>query len=118
MAAGAHAVKIRKAGDAAQVGDAARVRRSCANVVDELLLDELLAVKDGIEDLAGRQGRSGVPADEAEALLIFCRRRVFEPEKPEFFQAFTQRGRLNGREPVVRVVKQRKVEAELGAHGL
>ena len=61
--------------------DAAGVHDRRADVVDELLLDELLAVVDAVEDLADRDRRRGVLADQAEALLQLGGHRVLHPEQ-------------------------------------
>ena len=42
-----------------------------ADIVDQLLLDQLLAVPDRVEDLADRERRRGVLADQAESLAWF-----------------------------------------------
>ena len=81
MAAGAHVVELGQVRDLAQVGDAAAVDHGHADVVDELLFDEAVAVVDGVEDLAHRERRRGVLADEPEALLQLGGDRVLEPEE-------------------------------------
>ncbi len=58
VAAGAHLVQRGEVGDAAQVRDAAGVHDGGADVVDQLLLDQLLAVPDGVEHLAHRDAAS------------------------------------------------------------
>ena len=59
--------------------DAACVGNGGANVVDELLLDELLAVPYRIEDLADGQRGDGVPANQAVTFLIFSRDSILKP---------------------------------------
>ena len=60
-------IEVGEGGDAAQVGDAAGVHHGRADVVDQLLLDQLLGVPDGVEDLADGERRGGVLADQPEA---------------------------------------------------
>ena len=74
-----------------QVGDAAGVHHRGADVVDELLLDQLLAVIDGVEHFAHRQRRGGVLADQAEPLLQFRRRGILQPEQMVRLQFLAQR---------------------------
>ena len=66
--AGAHLVHRREVGDAAHVRDAAGVHDGRADVVDQLLADQVLAVPDRVEDFADRQRRGRVLADQAERL--------------------------------------------------
>ena len=80
VTAGAHVMDRGEIEDAAEPGDAAGVDRRDADIVDQLLLDELFAVPDGVEHLAdGDRGGRMLP-DQAETVLPFCRHRVFQPE--------------------------------------
>ena len=56
-------------------------------------------------------------ADQAEALLIFCRRRVFHPEQMVILDFFTQTRRLDRRQTVMYVMEQMNVEAKFFTHG-
>ena len=87
-----------------------------ANIVNELLFNQLLAVPDAVEHFPHRNGRDGVLADQAETLLVFSGSRVFHPEQAVLFNAFAESRRFDGRQTVVHVVKEMFVEAELTAH--
>src|SRR5207244_11478473 len=52
-----------------------------ANVIDQLLANQLLAIKDGVEDFADRKRRYRMLANQAKALLHLCRHGIFEPEE-------------------------------------
>ena len=106
MAAGAHLVQRGQVGDAPQVRDAAGVHDGRADVVDQLVLDQVLAVPDRVEHLADRQRRRGVLADQAERLLVLGRRRVLHPEQAVGLERLAQPRRLDRRQPVVHVVQQ------------
>jgi hypothetical protein len=118
VAAGAHLVERRQVGDAPQVRDAAGVDHRGADVVDELVLDQVLAVPDGVEHLAHGQRRGGVLADQAEGLLVLGRRGVLDPEQAIGLQVLAQAPGLDRREPVVHVVQQVDVVAHSRAHGV
>ena len=79
MTAGSNMIQCGQVGDAPQMGDAACVCNGGTNVVDELLLDELLAVPYRVEDLAYGQWGDGVLANQAETFLIFSRDSVLKP---------------------------------------
>ena len=111
MAAGADLVERGQVGDAPQVSDAAGVDHCAANVVDQLLLDQLLAVPDGVEHFAHGQRSRGVAADMAEGFLVLRRRRVLHPEQAVGLQRLAKLRRLVGRQPVVHVVQQLVLEA-------
>ena len=55
--AGADLMQCREVGDPAHVRDAAGVHDGRADVVDQLALDQMLAVPDRIEDLTDRERR-------------------------------------------------------------
>ena len=115
VAAGAHVMQLAEGGDLAQVGHPARVDHRAADVVDELFLDELLAVPDAVEDLAHREGRGGVRADRPESLLQLGRDGVFHPEEAIRLEGLAEPGGLDRREPVVDVVEQVGLGAQLRA---
>ena len=77
MTAGAHLVQAGQVGNDAQMRDAARVRDGGADVIDELLLDQIFAVPYRVENFAHSQGRRGVMANEFEGFLVFGGRGVF-----------------------------------------
>ena len=98
--------------------DAAEVRGGGPDVVDQLFLDEGLVVPHGVEDLADRQRGGGVLADQAQRLLVLGRGAVLEPEQVVRLQGLAQLGGLDRGHPVVPVVQQRHLRAELVAHRL
>ena len=87
-----------------------------ANVVDKLLFNQLFAIPDAVKDFPHRNRRDGVLADQAEARLVFSRRRIFHPEHAEFFDALTETRCFNRRQAVVHVMQQMFVEAKFTAH--
>src|SRR5437016_359149 len=94
---GPHLIEFRQAGDLSQMRNPTRVYNRGPNVIDELLLDELLAIVDRIEDFPNSQRRRGVLADEAKAFLQLCRNRVFEPEQVKGFEALSEACRFDWR---------------------
>jgi len=69
VAAGADLIDFCKAGNFSEMGNSASVHDGGADVVDQLLLDELLAIVNGIENLADGERRSGMAANQAKAFL-------------------------------------------------
>ena len=112
VAAGAHLVELGERGDLAQMRDAAGVDHRGADVVDQLVLDQLLAVPDRVEHLADRDRRHGMLADQPERFLVLGRRRVLDPEHAQRLERLAEPRRLDRREAVVHVVQQVEVEAE------
>ena len=112
--AGADMVDRGEIEDALQPGDAARVDGGDADVVDQLFGDQLLAVPDRVEDLAQRDGRGRVLADQAEALLQLRRDRVLQPEEAVGFEILAEPRGLDGGQAVVGVVQ----EVDVPAHGI
>src|SRR6266404_3278542 len=98
--------------DLFKVSDPAGVYDSCADVIDQLLLNELLTVVNGVENFADCERRCGVLANQAKAFLHFPRGGILEPEEMIRFQVFTQPRRFNRREPMVSVMEQVDVGAE------
>src|SRR5712664_1785877 len=83
------------------------------DVINQLFLDELLAIVNGIEDFTDGQRCSRVLPDEAEAFLQLRRNWIFEPEQLKRFEALPQAPCFNWCEPVMRVVQQVKIRSEL-----
>ena len=75
-----HVIKFCQAGDFLQMGNPPRMHDRGSNVVDELLLNQQLAIVNRVENLTHRQGNRGVLADKAKALLQLRRNGIFEPE--------------------------------------
>ena len=117
VAAGAHLVHGGKVGNTAQVRDAAGVHDGGADVVNELVLNQVFAVPQAVENLTHGQRRGGVLADQAESLLVFSRRSVFNPEQVVGLEGLAQPRRFNRCEAVVHVVQQVRVGADSLAHG-
>ncbi len=118
MAARAHLVQLGQRGDLPQVGDASGVDDRRPHVVDELLLNELLAIEDRVEHLADGDGGDGVPPDQTEALLQFGRRGVLHPEQAMRLERLAHACGLDRRQPVMDVVQQVDFVAELRADTL
>ena len=97
MACRADVVKLAQMGDLAQVRYTSRVNDRVPDVIDQLLLDEQLAVENRVEYLADGDGCGGVLADQAEALLELGRRGVFDPEQVVRLQAPAEAPGLNRR---------------------
>ncbi|MNJ67154.1 hypothetical protein D3C77_632980 [compost metagenome] len=95
--------------------DAARVHHGGPDVVDQLVLHQVLAVPDGVEDLAHGQRRGGVLPDQAEGVLVLGRRGVFHPEQVVGFQRFAQATGFDRRQAVMHVVQQMVLETQLVA---
>lgn len=87
-----------------------------ADIVNELLFNQLLAVPDAVEHFPHRNWRDGVLADQAETLLVFSGSRIFHPEQAVLFNTFAEPRRFDGRQTVVHVVKEMFTETELAAH--
>ena len=68
VATGAHMIERRKIGNLLQVGDAAAVHESHADVVDPLVADQIVRVPDRVENFADCDRRRGVFADDLETL--------------------------------------------------
>ncbi len=73
MRARSHLKHLRQMSNFFQVRDTSGVDNRCANVIDELFLYELVAVKNRIENLADSQWSCGVAANQAKAFLQFRR---------------------------------------------
>src|SRR5579872_4703794 len=97
------------------MGNSAAVYNGHAQVIDELLGNEQVRIPDGIEDLADRQRRGRMLADEPVRLLQLAGNRVFHPEKMIRFEALSQPRRLDRRQPVMNVVEQVKILSILHA---
>jgi hypothetical protein len=87
------------------VRDAAAVHDRRADVVDELVLDQVLAVPDRVEHFADRERSDGVLADDLERLLILRGRAVFHPEEPIRLETLAEPRGFDRREPVMHVVQ-------------
>ena len=84
-----------------------------ADVVDQLLFDQLRAVVDRVEHFADRDRRRRVLADGAERRLVLRRDRILEPEQAVRLEALAQPRGFDRRQAVVHVVEQVDVEPDL-----
>src|SRR3546814_3753488 len=73
-------MQIGERSDLAHMGDAAGVEHGRADIVDQPVLDQMLAVPYRRENLPHRERRRRMLADQAERLLIFRRGRILDPE--------------------------------------
>ncbi len=89
-----------------------------ADIVNQLLFNELFAIPDTVKDFAYRNRRDRMLADEAEARLIFSRRRVFHPEQTIVFNTFAKAGSLNRRQSVMHIVQKMFIKTERITHGV
>jgi hypothetical protein len=109
VATGSDVVELRQVRNLAKVADAAAVDGRHADVIDELLFDEPVALVDRREHLADGDGRRRVMADEAESFLKLGRNRIFEPEQPGWLERLADGRRLDRRQAVVNVVQKMDV---------
>ena len=111
VASGPHVMQGGEFEDPAQAGHAAGMGAGGADVIDELVRNQLAGVPDGIEHLAHRQRRGGVLADQAKTVLGFGGHRILHPEQPVGFEILAQPRRLDRCEPVVHVMQQMHIPA-------
>ena len=93
------------------MGDAASPYDRGANIVDQLVLDQILGIPDAVEYFPHGQRRNGVLADQLERFLILGRRHVFKPEQLERLQHPAQIGRLLRGIAMMAVVQKMMIEA-------
>ena len=86
------------------MGDAASVRHRGADVVDQPLGDQLLAVPDAVEDLTDRDRGGRVLADQPKRGLVLGGGGVLDPEHAVRLQRRAQPPGFDRRQPVVNVV--------------
>ena len=113
MRARTHLLHLRKAGNFLQVCDAAGVHNRGANIVDELFLDELMAIVNCIERFTDGQRRCGVLPNQAKAFLQFRGSWIFEPEQMKRLEFLACARRLDGSQPVMRVAQQMHIGPKL-----
>ena len=92
---------------------AACVDNRRSDVVDELFLDELVAVVDAVEHLADGERNRRVLPDDAEALLQFRRNRILQPEQTVRLETLAELRRFDWRESMMCVVEQQRFGTEL-----
>jgi hypothetical protein len=101
--------------DLPQMAEPAGMRHRRPDVVDQMFLDQHVAVEDGVEHLADRDRRGRVMADDAERLLQLRRHRILHPEQPVGLERLAERTGLDRCQPVVHVMQEVQVVAELTA---
>src|SRR6478736_2673052 len=92
--------------NAASMRDSATMDDGGADVVDELIFDQVFAVPDRVEDFTHRERRHRMLADEFEALLVFRRRRIFQPEQAVRLEVARKPCGLNRRQAMMHVMKE------------
>src|SRR5713226_5687180 len=95
--------------------DSSGVHNGGPNVIDQLLLDKLLAIMNGVEDFTHGERCGGVLTDEAEASLQLCGNGILEPKEMIGLEALSKARRFDRREAMVRVVQQVKISPEFFA---
>ena len=76
-----HLIHFGQAGNFLHLREAAGMNDRGANIVDQLLLNELLAIEDAVEHFAHGQRRRRMPANQAETFLQFRWCRVLQPKE-------------------------------------
>jgi hypothetical protein len=87
----------------------------CADIVDQLFLDELLAIINTIENFSDGQGSCGVLADDSKAFLEFGGRGIFQPKKVKRLQILAQPCGFDWCQTMVDVVEKMQIRAKLFA---
>src|SRR5437016_4707881 len=103
---GTHLVDFGQGRNLLEMSDSTGVNNGRADVVDELLLNQGVAIVDGVKDLSYGERGSSVAADEPEPLLQFGGGWIFEPEEMIWFQRFAQTRGLNRAEAVMGIMQQ------------
>ena len=111
MAAGTDLIERGEIGDAAQVGDPARADDSAADVIDQLVLDQLARIPERVENFAHRQRRGGVLTHQLERLGVFRRGAILQPEQLVRLQHLAQIGGFLRGIAVVAIVEQMVIKA-------
>jgi hypothetical protein len=106
MRARSHRIHLRQTGTFFQLRDAAGVHDRGTNIVDELFLNELLAIVNRIKHFSDGQRRCGVLPNQAKAFLQFRGSWILQPEQMKRLQLFARARCLDGSQPVMRVVQQ------------
>ena len=112
MAPRPHVIQLRQARDLSQMRNSARMHHRCPDVINQLLLNELLAVINRVEHLAHRNRRRRVLPDQPETLLQLRRSRILQPKQMIRLQTLPHPRRLDRRQPVMHVMQQRNILAK------
>ena len=84
-----------------------------ADVIDQPFGDKRLPFVRAVEQLAHGDGRGAILADLPEVGVIFGRKRIFHEEEPELLHVLAELDRLVRRDPLVHVVQQLDLFAQL-----
>ena len=87
VAAGLDVIHIREGCDLFERRDPTAMNHADTEIINELFGDQSVGVPNSVEDLADRQRRGRVLADDAEACLKLGGNRVFEPEEVKGLEA-------------------------------
>jgi hypothetical protein len=85
MTARANLIEGRQISDTSQMREATHAQNTRADVIDQLILDQVFAVPDAVEDFTHRKRRRRLSAHQNQRLLILRRCHVFEPKEPMRF---------------------------------
>src|SRR5947208_3078244 len=113
VTAGTHLVEFGQSGDLFEMRDASGMDNRRADVVDELFLNQNVAVVDRVKYLSHGQRSGSVTPDDPEPLLQLGWCCIFEPEEMIGFKFFAQARCFDGAEPMMRVVQQMNLRAKL-----
>src|SRR5882757_8302878 len=104
MEAGAHLVKRCEVRQASHVSDPACVHNGRPDEIDQLRFNEMLAIPDGIEDLAHRKWSHRMLANKLEGALVLRRCRILQPEQTIGLQVSREPRCLDRRQPMMNVM--------------
>ncbi len=90
----------------ANMADSTGMHNCTADVVNEPILDELLAVPRGVEYFSDRQRGSGVFAHDSQRVLVLGGGDILQPVHSIRFKGVAQLACLSGRQPMMTVMKQ------------
>jgi hypothetical protein len=94
VASSPHLVQFGQTGNLSQVRNSSRMHNRGPDVIDELLLDQLLAIENGIENFADGERRGGVLTDETKTFLQLRRNRIFKPKQVIRLEALSEAPRF------------------------
>src|ERR1700676_1399324 len=113
VASGTDVIYVGEAGDFSEMRNSAGVPDSRADIVDQLFVNELLAIVDGVENLADGERCGGVSPYQAKTFLQLGGRGIFEPKQVIRLELFAEAAGFDRCKPVMRVVKKMQVGAKL-----
>ena len=113
MTTRADVMDFREGGDLPQVSDSTSMHDSGPYVVNQLFLDEPLAIVNRVEDFADGNGSRSVLANQAKTILKLGGSGIFQPEKMIWLEALAQARGFNRRQAMVGIMQKREILAEL-----